>query len=70
MSTISNNYDWEDSYELIEKIGQGSFGEVYRALEKATGKPVAIKLIDLEDAKGDIEVRGNIVKVFCNLINI
>ncbi|GJQ10369.1 hypothetical protein GpartN1_g2160.t1 [Galdieria partita] len=69
MSTISNNYEWEDSYELIEKIGQGSFGEVYRALEKATGKPVAIKLIDLEDAKGDIEEFRREIRILSQLNN-
>ncbi|EME30987.1 Serine/threonine-protein kinase svkA [Galdieria sulphuraria] len=69
MSTISNNYDWEEAYELIEKIGQGSFGEVYRALEKATGKPVAIKLIDLEDAKGDIEEFRREIRILSQLNN-
>jgi serine/threonine-protein kinase 24/25/MST4 len=62
MSTVSKTRDLEDAYELKEKIGQGSFGEVYKAVEKATGKLVAIKLIDLEDAKGDIEVGVILVK--------
>ena len=32
-------------YSLIEKIGEGSFGAVYRAKTVGTGEEVAVKLV-------------------------
>nr|OQO23601.1 hypothetical protein B0A51_08058 [Rachicladosporium sp. CCFEE 5018] len=37
-----------DDYQMMEELGSGSFGIVYRALCKRTGLSVAIKHIDLE----------------------
>ena len=35
-------------FDLIERLGEGSYGEVYSAVEKGTGAEVAIKVIPLE----------------------
>lgn len=32
-----------DRYQVLEELGSGSFGVVYKAIEKATGEIVAIK---------------------------
>ena len=32
-------------YELIEEIGRGAMGVVYRGFDPAIGRPVAIKII-------------------------
>ena len=32
-----------DNYNKIEKVGEGTFGEVYKAIDKRTGEMVAIK---------------------------
>lgn len=38
-----------DIYIIGEKLGQGSFGSVYRGFNKLNGKTVAIKRISLEN---------------------
>ena len=43
------------AYEIIERIGKGSFGEVFRGRHRATDTTVAIKVIDLEQADDEIE---------------
>ncbi|CAI6304653.1 unnamed protein product [Periconia digitata] len=43
-----------DGYQVLEELGSGSFGVVYKAIEKATGETVAIKLIDLEDSHDEL----------------
>lgn len=40
--------DPEELFTKQERIGRGSFGEVYKGLDKRTGHVVAIKIIDLE----------------------
>ncbi|PCH41000.1 Pkinase-domain-containing protein [Wolfiporia cocos MD-104 SS10] len=41
-------------YTLLEKLGTGSFGTVYKAMHNETKQVVAIKQIDLEDSDDDI----------------
>ncbi|KAL2259321.1 hypothetical protein VTK26DRAFT_7048 [Humicola hyalothermophila] len=42
-------------YQVLEELGRGSFGVVYKGIEKATGETVAIKHIDLESSEDDIQ---------------
>lgn len=42
---ISRSEDISDFYEFMEKIGEGSFGKVYKARQKDTDKLFAIKLL-------------------------
>ena len=48
------NNDPASQYTLLEKLGTGSFGTVYKAIHNETKQIVAIKQIDLEDSDDDI----------------
>ena len=64
---MNDNYSFDLSqYELINRIGSGQYGEVYKAKEKKTGETVAVKisfssLEDEEDEK-DSESVLNLVR--------
>ncbi|ORZ13727.1 kinase-like domain-containing protein [Absidia repens] len=54
-SATRHSTDPENYYRKHERIGKGSFGEVYKGIEIKTNKPVAIKIIDLESAEDEID---------------
>ena len=45
----------DQGYVLEKKIGDGSFGKVYQGHNKSDKKPVAIKIIDLEQVEDELE---------------
>ncbi|KAJ3180143.1 Sugar transport protein mst4 [Gaertneriomyces sp. JEL0708] len=44
----------EELFVKLERIGKGSFGEVYKGVDQRTGTPVAIKVLDLDTDDDEI----------------
>src|SRR6266480_1753406 len=52
---MSGDIDPETLYTKQSCIGGGSFGKVYKGINKRTGKAVAIKIIDVENAEDEVD---------------
>ena len=58
----------EDKYELLEKIGEGTFGKIFRGKNKITEELVAIK-IEKDKNKGSILLK-NEARIYQSVLGI
>ena len=56
-------------FTLLEKIGQGSYGEVFKARDNRDNKLVAVKIIPIEEDMTNVEREIHIMQD-CKHINI
>ena len=58
-----------DQYQLLEKLGEGTFGRVFKAFDKKAKKPVAVKVVLAEADCGDVSREIEMLKA-CSSDNI
>eukprot|EP00475_Leptophrys_vorax_P035315 TRINITY_DN58087_c0_g1_i2.p2 TRINITY_DN58087_c0_g1~~TRINITY_DN58087_c0_g1_i2.p2 ORF type:complete len:543 (-),score=156.95 TRINITY_DN58087_c0_g1_i2:1717-3345(-) len=58
-SLVNSTVNPEEVFEILEKIGQGSYGEVFKCMDKRDSKLVAVKVVPVEVDISDLlsEVR-------------
>ncbi|XP_057179094.1 myosin-IIIa isoform X2 [Triplophysa rosa] len=63
--------DPSETWEIIETIGKGTYGKVYKVLNKANGSKAAVKILDpIHDIDEEIEAEYNILKALSDHPNV
>jgi len=65
LGELTRGTTFAERYEIIEELGKGGMGRVYRALDKQINEDVAVKLI-----KPEIAADENILERFSNELKL
>ena len=55
-NSLSNKISFEDKYEILNEIGHGEYGHVYKGINKKTDEYIAIKIINKKKIKDYIRI--------------
>ena len=61
-ATADKTVDPNDIFTLTEKLGEGSYGSVFKGIHKETGNSVAVKMVPVEGDFEDIAKEIRILK--------
>ncbi|XP_018413451.1 PREDICTED: myosin-IIIa, partial [Nanorana parkeri] len=64
--------DPSDTWEIVETIGKGTYGKVFKVMNKENGSKAAVKILDPfhEDTDEEIEAEYNILKALSDHPNV
>ncbi|NXN33817.1 MYO3A protein, partial [Nycticryphes semicollaris] len=63
--------DPSDTWEIVETIGKGTYGKVFKVLNKRNGSKAAVKILDpVHDIDEEIEAEYNILKALSDHPNV
>lgn len=60
--SASSQEDPENVFDIIQPLGEGAYGSVYKAMDKRNGALVALKIMPLETESGSLEREVAILK--------
>jgi serine/threonine protein kinase len=49
VARVFEHRSFRERYDVLDRIGSGSFAQVYRAVQRSTGQDVAVKILTLDD---------------------
>ncbi|XP_042542135.1 myosin-IIIa [Dipodomys spectabilis] len=68
---FDNFPDPSDTWEIIETIGKGTYGKVFKVLNKKNGQKAAVKILDpIHDIDEEIEAEYNILRALSDHPNV
>lgn len=68
---LSNLRDPAAYFDLIEVVGNGTYGQVYKGRHRRTGQLAAIKIMSVtEDEEEEIKLEINVLRKYSNHVNI
>jgi len=68
---LSNLKDPAGYFDLVEVVGNGTYGQVYKGRHKRTGQLAAIKIMSVtEDEEEEIKLEINVLRKYSNHVNV